>query len=104
MKQHLDRRHLALSRPRTIALLEHLLIQRSPTRVRDACERLSLPVRDFGLALRTLERHGLAKRLRLGSPASGRSTLNPHLFVEATELARSMRAARDEPTPQSLEA
>lgn len=63
------------------ALLTYLVARRNPTRARTARDDLAFSSRDFSVALRTLERRGLASRLALPSRATG------HVFVEATPEA-----------------
>lgn len=96
MKLDSELRREALASPVANALLQYLLVRRSPTRVPVARKALSLSPGEFGLALRALERHGLAKRFRAGHAPTGDAigrlgNLNRHLFVEATTLAFDLR-------------
>jgi hypothetical protein len=75
-------------RPVSHALLRFLLEQTNPVRVTVAREELALTASELTVALRSLERSGLARRSRSAPIGTGLAMLRPHLFIEATETAR----------------
>lgn len=76
-----------LARPAARSLFELLLRNEAPLRMRAAREELNLSISQFGLAIRALERHGLAQRRVLASTERITDPA-PHPHVEATDQAR----------------
>lgn len=68
-------------------LLAFLAKTEEPVRVRAARESLQLRVAQMGLAMRSLERYGLAVRRNLPVDSED-GTRNQHPFIEATDLGR----------------
>ena len=79
----------ALNQPAARTLFGLLLKQESPIRLRAAREELKFSIAQFGLAMRSLERHGLAQRRHIAQ--EGEENQGPklqHSYLEATDLAR----------------
>jgi DNA-binding MarR family transcriptional regulator len=77
----------ALNRPTNRVLLALLLKNESPVRAKEAREELRLSIGHFGLAIRSLERYGLAQRRNILADGEDASRL-PQMFIEATDLGR----------------
>ncbi len=78
----------ALTRPSARQLFGLLLKQESPIRVRAAREETKLSIAQFGLAMRSLERHGLVQRRHIASEAEAGALRLQHSYLEATDLGR----------------
>ena len=78
----------ALTRPSARQLFGLLLKQDSPIRVRTAREETKLSIAQFGLAMRSLERHGLVQRRHIASDAEASGLRLQHSYLEATDLGR----------------
>ena len=101
MQSERSTRHDALAHPVTAALLAYLLEQRTPARAPVVRSELALSPHDFALALRSLVRMGLVRRVQDSGDASGPASLNRHLFIQATEGAhKKVRANGTAATPK----
>jgi DNA-binding MarR family transcriptional regulator len=78
----------ALNRPAAKTLFGLLLRNDSPIRMREAREQLKLSIGQFGLAMRSLERHGLAQRRNFAEDAEASGAKLQHPYIEATDLGR----------------
>jgi hypothetical protein len=78
----------ALNAPAARTLFGLLLKQESPIRLRAAREELKLSIAQFGLAMRSLERHGLAQRRHIATSVEDMVPKLQHSYLEATDLGR----------------
>ena len=56
--------------------------------MKSAREELKLSIGQFGLAMRSLERHGLAQRRNIAMEGEGTPGRLQHQYLEATDLGR----------------
>lgn len=101
MKQPRLNVHELLGKPAARRLLQYLASSEDPVRFKQAREATMLSMGQFGLAIRALERHGLAvRRAQSVEGPDGRTT--HHQFVEVTDIGRDHAERLPEPAPATM--